>query len=306
MSAPRSTINEAPSLPCAHNMSVSSDQQGALAPPRLVPGTGAWPILLSVPHSGRQYPDWLLRLSRRGRESLRVMEDPLVDRLVWRAQALGITAIIAEAPRAAIDCNRAEEEVDPTCISLPPGAGHNGWRVRAGLGLVPARTAQTGELWRRRIGPVELEQRLADAYRPYHRLLESELERLSHRHGEVLLLDCHSMPWRAGQAEVVIGDLHGASAGAFLSDRARRVAEEAGFRAACNVPYAGGEIVARHGAPLRGVHALQLELDRRCYLDLSGQEPGPGFDRVARLIEGLARTLGELLLARSSEAQAAE
>jgi N-formylglutamate amidohydrolase len=283
-----------------------SGPHSSLAVPRLVPGSGAWPILLSVPHAGRHYPDWLLRLSRRGRDSLKIMEDPLVDRLVWRAQALGITAVIAEAPRAAIDCNRGEEELDPSCISLPPGAGHDGWRVRAGLGLVPARAGQSGDLWRRRIGPAELEQRLAEAYRPYHRLLETELAQLSRRHGEVLLLDCHSMPWRAGQAELVIGDLHGRSAGAFLTDRTRRVAEELGFRAACNAPYAGGQIVARHGAPAKGVHALQLELDRRCYLDHSGEAPGPGFDRTSRLLEAIARSLGELLLARGAEAQAAE
>jgi N-formylglutamate amidohydrolase len=46
-------------------------------------------------------------MSRRGRDSLRPLEDPLVDRLVWRAQALGLACVVAEAPRAAIDCNRA-------------------------------------------------------------------------------------------------------------------------------------------------------------------------------------------------------
>lgn len=282
------------------------DSAGLLPSPRLVPGSDAWPVLLSVPHSGRFYPDWLLRLSRRGRESLTMLEDPLVDRLVWRAQALGIAVVIADAPRAAIDCNRAEEELDPTCISLAPGAGHDGWRVRAGLGLVPSRTAQSGDLWRRRIGPAELGRRLDSAYRPYHRLIESELERLRRRHGEVLLLDCHSMPWRAGQAELVLGDLHGRSAGGFVTDIARRTAEQAGFRAIANEPYAGGHIVAFHGRPSAGVHALQLELDRRCYLDLSGEEPGEGFDRCARLIEALARELGEALLARQAPPLAAE
>jgi N-formylglutamate amidohydrolase len=263
-------------------------------------------VLLSVPHSGRLYPDWLLRLSRRGGEPLKVLEDPLVDRLVWRAQALGLSAVVAVAPRAAIDCNRAEDELDPAAISLAPGMGHDGWRVRAGLGLIPSRTAQAGELWRRRIGPSELHARLESAYRPYHRLLAAELERLRRRHGEVLLLDCHSMPWRPGQAELVLGDLHGRSAGAFLSDVARRTAEAAGFRTACNDPYAGGHIVAAHGAPARGIHAIQVELDRRCYLDPRSEEPGEGFDRSAHLLEVLARTLGQALLERGSKALAAE
>lgn len=286
-------------------MTSYADSDCLLAGPRLVPGSGNWPVLLSVPHSGRAYPEWLLRMSRRGKSAFKVLEDPLVDRLVWRAQALGIAAVIAEAPRAAIDCNRAEDELDPACISLAPGLGHDGWRVRAGLGLVPSRT-QAGELWRRRIGPVELRRRLDSAYRPYHQLLRSELDRLRRRHGEVVLLDCHSMPWRAGQADIVLGDLHGRSAAPFVTDLARRAAEAAGFRTLANDPYAGGHIVAAHGAPMEGVHALQLELDRRCYLDPAGETPGEGFDRCARLLESIARSIGEGLLDRQAPPLAAE
>lgn len=278
---------------------------GALAPPRLIPGTGRLPVLLSVPHAGRDYPDWLLRLSRRGREGLRPLEDPLVDRLVWRAQALGIACVVAEAPRAAIDCNRSEQELDPAVINLPPGSGQDGWRVRAGLGLVPGRLGGS-DLWRRRIGPVELEARLASAWRPYHRLVAEQLALLSRAHAEVVLLDCHSMPWRPGQAELVIGDRHGATAAGFLADHCRLIAEKEGFTTARNDPYAGGEIVAAHAAPARGVHAMQLELDRHCYLDPACQAPGPGFDRSARLIEAIARGLGEELLGRGSLATAAE
>lgn len=279
---------------------------GALPVPRLIPGTGRLPVLLSVPHAGRNYPDWLLRMSRRGRDSLRPLEDPLVDRLAWRAQALGLAAVVAEAPRAAIDCNRAEDELDPAVISLPPGTGHEGWRVRAGLGLIPGRLSAGGELWRRRIGPAELQARLDTAWRPYHRLLAEQLALLQRAHADVLLLDCHSMPWRAGQAELVIGDRHGTSASTFVTDLVRRTAEAEGFRVACNDPYAGGHVIAAHGAPNTGVHAVQLELDRRCYLDAAGRGPGPGFDRCARLIHAIALTVGQALLDRNAVPLAAE
>ncbi|GAA4040056.1 N-formylglutamate amidohydrolase [Sphingomonas rosea] len=287
-------------------MAFASASPATLSPPRLIPGTGRWPVLLSVPHAGRIYPDWLVRLSRRGKDSLFPLEDPLVDRLVWRAQALGIACVVADAPRAGIDCNRAEDELDPAVVSLPPGMGHDGWRVRAGLGLIPGRLGQAGELWRRRIGPAELEARLDSAWRPYHRLIAEQLATLQRAHAEVLLLDCHSMPWRAGQAELVLGDRHGASAGAFVSELARREAEAAGFRTAANDPYAGGHIVASHGKPAAGVHALQLEFDRRCYLDSAGKAPGPGFDRSARLIADIARAIGEALLDRHATPLAAE
>jgi N-formylglutamate amidohydrolase len=130
---------------------------------------------------------------------------------------------------------------------------------------------------------------------------------LLHRsHPEVLLLDCHSMPWRAGQAEVVIGDRHGTTAASFVSDTVRRTGEGQGFRVAYNDPYAGGHVIAAHGTPARGIHAVQIELDRRCYLDGSGRQPGPGFDRSARLIEAVARSLGEALLDRQVPPLAAE
>lgn len=287
-------------------MNRRSSEAGALSPPRLIPGTGRLPILLSVPHAGRAYPDWLVRLSRRGQDSLRPLEDPLVDRLVWRAQTLGLACVIAEAPRAAIDCNRAEDELDPTVISLPPGTGHSGWRVRAGLGLVPARLAAGGDLWRRRIGPAELESRLEQVWRPFHRLVAEQLELLRAQHGEVLLLDCHSMPWRPDQAELVIGDRHGATADAWLSEICRETAEAEGFTVARNDPYAGGHVIAAHGKPLQGVHALQLEVDRRCYLDSSGRAPGPGFDRSARLLQAIAERLGDALIKRRATPLAAE
>jgi len=278
----------------------------SLPGPRLIPGTGRLPILISVPHAGRAYPDWLLRLSRRGRDSLRPLEDPWVDRLVWRAQALGITCVIADAPRAAIDCNRAEDELDPSVISLPPGAGHAGWRVRAGLGLIPGRLAAGGDLWRRKIGSGELEVRLGEVWRPYHRLISEQLALLSRAHAEVVLLDCHSMPWRSGQAELVVGDRHGTSAAGFVSDLCCRIATDEGFTAERNDPYAGGHIVAAHGNPPAGIHAVQLELDRRSYLDLAGREPGPGFDQSARLLEAIARGLGDELLGRAAVPLAAE
>ncbi|HEX6741064.1 MAG TPA: N-formylglutamate amidohydrolase, partial [Sphingomicrobium sp.] len=77
-----------------------------LAAPLVHRPRGDLPVLLSVPHSGRDYPEWLVALASGGRDALVPLEDPLVDRLVWRARGRGIGAVVARAPRAAIDCNR--------------------------------------------------------------------------------------------------------------------------------------------------------------------------------------------------------
>jgi len=88
----------------------------SLAPPLIHPSRGDLPVLLSVPHSGRDYPQWLVQMASGGRPALASLEDPLVDRLAWRAIQRGIGAIVAQAPRAAIDCNRAEDEIDPAVV----------------------------------------------------------------------------------------------------------------------------------------------------------------------------------------------
>lgn len=270
----------------------------SLPPPIIHQPRGELPVLLSVPHSGRDYPGWLIDMAAAGQESLAALEDPLVDRLVWRALQRGCGAVIATTPRAAVDCNRAEDEVDPAVVE-GPRRGRMTARARGGLGIVPARTQQHGYLWRRAISPIQLEERLDQAHRPYHDAIEDQLALLLDRFGCAVLLDCHSMPPPpGGVAQMVFGDCRGRTADGWVSREAMHVATRHGFSAGLNDPFAGGHVIDRHAWPDRGVHALQLEIDRRCYLDGGLRAPGAGFDRVAALIESLAVELGEALLGR--------
>ncbi len=269
-----------------------------LPPPLIHPARGDLPVLLSIPHSGRDYPPALVDLASGGAAALESLEDPLVDRLAWRALAEGCGAVVAQAPRAAIDCNRAEDELDPSIISGVP-RGPMSARARGGLGVVPARTQAHGSLWRRPIGLAELEQRLAQAHRPFHQAVADGLAALVERFGCALLLDCHSMPPPPeGIADIVIGDRRGRTASHWLSQEALAVTRRCGFSAGLNDPFAGGHVIARHARPGRGVHGLQIEVDRTCYLGPDMRSPGAGFDRAAGLLERLAVELGEALLAR--------
>jgi len=255
-------------------------------------------VLLSVPHSGRDYPEWLVDMAPGGKPVLASLEDPLVDRLVWRAIGRGAGAVIARAPRAAIDCNRAEDEVDPSVVE---GARRSRItaRARGGLGIVPARTQQHGYLWNRSITPAQLGERLDQAHRPYHAALDEQISLLLDRFGCALLLDCHSMPPPGeGIAPIIIGDRRGRTADPWLSQQALNIALSHGFEAGLNDPFAGGHVIERHARPARDVHALQIEIDRRCYLDEALRAPGPGFDEAAALIETMAVELGEALLGR--------
>ena len=266
--------------------------------PLIHPPRGDVPVLLSVPHSGRDYPYWLVAMASAGRTSLTALEDPLVDRLIWPVVQRGCAGVIARTPRAAVDCNRAEDEVDPSVVDGPRRARITA-RARGGLGIVPGRTPQHGFLWRQPISRDQLDERIAQAHRPYHQAIQEMLALLLDRFGCALLLDCHSMPPPPeGIAPVVFGDCRGRTADGWLTREAVAIANRAGFDAGLNEPFAGGHVIDRHARPALGVQALQIELDRRIYLDPALRAPGPGFDRSASLIEALAVGLGECMLGR--------
>lgn len=271
---------------------------------RLGPAQPPIPVVISVPHAGRDYAPDLLGASRVPLAALEVLEDRLVDRLIWRALATGAGALIALRPRAEIDLNRDEREIDPAMVAPPPSSRIllQSPRIRGGLGLVPSRISGIGAIWNRRLPAAELTRRIVEVHRPYHQALGALLEQIRNRFGIAILLDCHSMPPRAGgtatqQASIVLGDRYGTSIAPEYVDAAGIAARRLGFKVARNEPYAGGYITQRHGRPAEGIHALQLEIDRSLYLDDDLRAPGPGFDTIAGLIAAIVSALAARALA---------
>ncbi len=259
------------------------------------------PVLIAVPHAGRAYPRSLLeRMRNPGFAALR-LEDRYVDRLARDvAKATGATLLVAQAPRAMIDLNRASDDVDWDMFgsgapreldSYAPGR-----RARSGLGLIPRRLPGIGELWKRRHDESELGARIAGIHEPYHCALGEALLELRDRWGAALLIDLHSMPslaLRGGHPppEFVLGDRFGVTCHGSLVGSAFTYFAEMRRGAAHNRPYAGGYVLERHAAPGEGLHALQLEIDRSSYLDSRLAEPGRGFAAMAHLLTGLVRKL---------------
>ena len=279
---------------------------------RIGPERPASPVILSVPHAGRDYSPGLLKAARLPRYLLETLEDRLVDRLVWQATAAGATAFIAQTPRAEIDLNRGEREIDPSLIAppLPAASIVQSMRTRGGIGLIPSRITGAGAIWKERIPQRELLRRLEQIHRPYHQALESALRQARERFGVAMLLDCHSMPPRPktspdSEAAVVFGDRFGATANAGLTEAAVEASRGLGYRTAVNSPYAGGHVVARHGQPGQRIHALQIEIDRSAYLDAELRAPGPGFAATCRLIAAVVEALENQLL-EGDQAIAAE
>lgn len=256
-----------------------------------------WPVILSVPHAGRAYPPELSDDCRYPADRLLPLEDRLADLLVADAFAAGFSGIVAHTPRAVIDLNRAERDMDPGMLTapmdLPPILSA---KARGGLGLVPRRTSALGDLWRRRFSPREIAERIEQHHRPYHAQIASMMDAAHQRFGMAILLDIHSMPplqhdLPGNPPHVIVGDRFGRTAGAILSEIAGAAFETDGLRVAFNIPYAGGHILERHAAPHKGRHAVQLEIDRRLYLDADLRRAGEGVSRVARLIRQVAEHL---------------
>lgn len=296
----------------------------------LIPGTAALPaftvtaadqarlpVLIAVPHAGRIYPPDLTGRMRHPVSAGVRLEDRLIDVVAQGlARETGAALIVAHAPRAMIDLNRAPDDVDWEMIS---GAARPsfprlsaGRRARSGLGLVPRRLSGIGEIWRKPLPVEELDRRLEQVHRPYHTALSDTLQRLRDRWGSALLLDLHSMPPLGPKhggdpaADFVLGDRFGASCAPALVTAAFDYLASAHRVAAHNRPYAGGYVLDRHGAPPRGVHAVQVEVCRATYLDESLREPGPGLAGVVAVLTGMVRRLADELAGGRQVPQAAE
>ncbi|MDY7097844.1 MAG: N-formylglutamate amidohydrolase [Pseudomonadota bacterium] len=277
----------------------------------VAPVSQPMPLVIAVPHAGRAYPASVLADMRDEEISQLRLEDRFVDQLgVAVAKDTGAGLLVAHAPRAMLDLNRAHDDVDWDMIAgakrgdpnpQPVAQSHSGGtnrRARSGLGLVPRRLPGFGEVWRKPLLREQLDLRIDHIHRPYHEFLEQELRRIRDRWGAVLLVDLHSMPplrARAGHepaAKIVLGDRFGASCHADLLSRAFRRLEDAGLPVSHNRPYSGGYVLDRHASPTRGIHALQVEVCRSTYLDAGHSETTSGLTKMADILQAVVRELG--------------
>ncbi|MDB5699980.1 MAG: N-formylglutamate amidohydrolase [Sphingomonadales bacterium] len=269
--------------------SASFDVFGSLVP--------VSPVILSVPHAGRDYPD-LSGLVRHPIDRLRALEDRHVDRVAETAIATGIGAIISRMPRLWIDLNRAESDLDPAMVTGQHGGGAPSTaRMRGGLGLIPRRLGELGDIWRGGMAQDDVGRRIDGHYRPYHAALSAMLSRAHDRFGVAMLVDLHSMPPLVGPDKpvIVLGDRFEATCAPRLSAVAATVFAGGGYDVGMNDPYAGGHIVSRHADRSRNIHALQVEVDRSLYLDDAFDRTGAGLPALQAVIAQLVDTLAAIL-----------
>lgn len=276
------------------------------------------PVVFNSPHSGRRYAPGFLQQTRLTPLALRKSEDCYVDELFLACVDHGAPMLRAHAPRSYVDLNREPYELDPRMFAgdLPGYVNSTSPRVASGLGTIPRVVAEGEDIYRGRLAFAEALGRIEHIYLPYHRALQALADAVATKVGEVLVIDCHSMPASAtlhvlpashGPVDVVLGDRFGASCSEDLTAMAEELLRNQGLRVLRNKPYAGGFITQNHGAPQRGRHALQVEINRSLYLDEATLARTANFEPLRRSLKAvIARLLPELEMRFRPQQLAAE
>lgn len=276
-----------------------------LAPPIVVvsPRNEAAPVVFASPHSGSAYPPDFVSRARLDALSLRRSEDAFIDDLFAAAPDLGMPLLKARFPRAYVDVNRGPWELDPGMFAdrLPDYVDRTSPRAAAGLGTIARVVADGAEIYGGKLLFAEARRRIETLYMPYHESLSALLDSAHRRWSRCLLVDCHSMPSGAapvlggGRPDFVLGDCHGSSCAAAITDLTERTLRALGYRVARNDPYAGGFSTRRHGRPAQGRNALQIEISRGLYMDEALMRPRPYFATLAQHLARVIEVLRDLM-----------
>jgi N-formylglutamate deformylase len=249
---------------------------------------GAAPLIVSVPHAGTCIP---ADIADAVRDPVAAISDAdfFVDRLYAFVRELGVTLISTSISRTVIDVNR-----DPAGVSLYPG--------QTTTGLCPTERFDGTPLYKPGAEPDadEIDRRRRLYFNPYHAALHAEIERLGALHPAVVLYDAHSILSRMPRLFVGelpqfnIGSFDGKSCAAGLSDAVSAACDDTKV---VNGRFKGGWITRHYGAPARGIHAIQMELAMRGYLDEAGPWP-PQWDeqRAGQLQMTLRRVIAACLI----------
>ncbi|KEJ90351.1 N-formylglutamate amidohydrolase [Sulfitobacter donghicola] len=268
----------------------------------LLPNTPASCVVFASPHSGRDYAWSFMRKTVLNEHAIRSSEDAFVDQLFDCAPNYGAAFIKAGAPRSFVDLNRARDELDPALIEGVRRVGHNP-RIASGLGVIPRVVANGRAIYRGKMPLNEAQERIAKYWEPYHERLQALLTAAQNRHGQTVLIDCHSMPHEAmdgvarsgiRRPDVVLGDRFGAAASGEVVDRIEAAFVEAGFVVTRNAPFAGAYITQAYGKPAKGQHAVQVEIDRSLYMNEQLIRPNGDFEAVRAALQNVVEEVAKI------------
>ena len=271
-------------------------------------GTQALPLIFDSPHSGTEYPDDFNHAA--DPLMLRHAEDTHVADL-W-AGAVGAGAVLLQAhfPRSYVDANRAPDDMDPAQMDgVYPAPLNPTIKSTLGIGLCWTRVPPAGgPLYDRRLGADEVAARIARYHRPYQTRLRALLDASHARWGAVWHINCHSMQEVASamstqsrgtpRPDFVLGDRDGAACEAGFTQSVHAFLTARGYSVAINDPYKGMELIRANGDPAQGRHSMQIEVNRKLYMDETTREPNAGYGALKACFTALAKHLADYVAHR--------
>ncbi|HUQ28046.1 MAG TPA: N-formylglutamate amidohydrolase [Usitatibacter sp.] len=269
------------------------------------------PLVLDSPHSGTDYPDDFDSIVPL--ELLRQAEDTFVDELYRSGPAAGATLVAANFPRSYIDPNRSILDIDASLLDASwPGPSVPSRKTQLGCGLIWRLLDSGDPIYSRKLSVAEVKNRIVRYHQPYQRAVKDALDEAFDHFGSVWHINCHSMSalsgslseeGRAGKprADFVLGDRDGTTCDAAFTSFVRGTLEAMGYAVKVNDPYKGVELVRAFSDPAAGRHSLQVEVNRRLYLDERTRARSAGFEKLQNDIAALVSKVAAYARERSHE-----
>lgn len=267
------------------------------------PRDGHAPLVFDSPHSGSVYPDGFDHVI--DRMTLRRSEDAHIDEIFAHVTDYGGTLVHALFPRVYIDPNRNEDDLDLSMIDGEwTGAVNASFKTtERGVGLIWRDMKAFGPIYDRKLSTDDVRRRIEGYWRPYHDSLARVIDARHATFGRVIHVDCHSMASMGDRTtedgpvprpDFVISDREGTTCAPDVLDCVVDLLRGEGFSVNVNDPYKGMELVRRHGDPANGRHSLQIEINRRLYMDEATLSKRPGFQETVAVMRRLTKALRAL------------
>ena len=266
-------------------------------------------LVLDSPHSGRWMPpDFGAAVSV---DELREGEDCFIDELYLPAVERGIPLLAAEFPRTYLDPNRHEHDIDPELLAEPwPGPVRASGKAGIGKSLIWRTLDADRPIYDRRLTVAEVQRRVERCHRPYHEALATLLDAAHARFGVVHHLNCHSMNATTSvliegvdgqpRPDMVLGDRDGTTCAPEFTAFVHGFLRDLGYDVRINDPFKGVELVRAWADPAAGRHSLQIEINKRLYMDDQPIARNAHFERLQGRLMALLAALDERFTPRGA------
>lgn len=264
------------------------------------------PLVFDSPHSGRIYPSEFDFIC--SEKALRQTDDLYVEEFFQHVPRLGASFLEAHFSRSFVDVNRSDLDIDPLLlVEKWPGKIELSKKGHLGLGVIRRLNKPHDPVYAAPLTVADIQNRLSLYYYPYHEFLYRTVHRLKENYGAVWVINCHSMPslkfllGRAHrrEADFVIGDRKGEASSAEFTDLIASFLRDKGYEVSINAPYQGVEIVRRYGRPAQQQHAIQLEINKKLYMDEKTLEKHQGFIGLQKDLYDFSVFIAEWVRAKS-------